>query len=487
MSTNTVFPSPSPPGTWWQRRSLRMRLAMWFALIAFVLLLSLLPLIYTLTESRLNADLDRQMEIDWVLIEAHLEADGNGGVRWKSQSPSTLESGGYAQSWFDVWRDGKDLMSHWPEHGVKIEAAPLPPEESPLYHDLPVAEDRLVRALQRPAVIEGLDVTLRLFRDKSSIQGTLREIVFSLGLGVPIALLLAAVGGYLMAGRTLRPIVDMTEQARQITSESLGSRLPNPNPRDELGQLATVFNETLERLERSFESLRRFTADASHELRTPLTALRSVGEIALREDRDAESSRETIGSMLEEAQRLQDLADTLLTLARVESGRFTPKIEPVPLSPLVAGVCESLEVLAAEKRQQLEVAAAPGLAVEADRVLLQQAVMNLVHNAIRYSPVGTAIRVTSGRDGGGAFIEVADEGPGIAEEHREKVFERFYRIDPARTRAEGGTGLGLALARLSVELIGGSIDLRSEVGKGSRFRIRLPLPASDAPLATCPT
>lgn len=465
---------PANPATWWRQRSLKLRLALSFTFIATLLLLGLLPFVYQRIEHRLGIDLDHELGIDWVLIEAHLESDESGGVRWKKDSPSTLESGGYAESWFDVWSDGKPLMTHSPPHGTTIRTPPPSLGRDSGFYNLAFDGRREARVLQQSARISGRDVTLRVFRDRSNLQETLREVLWALALGVPVALLLAAAAGYLMAGRTLRPIVEMTEQARQITSESLAKRLPNPNPHDELGRLATVFNETLHRLETSFESLRRFTADASHELRTPLTALRSVGEVALRENGDAASLRDTIGSMLEEAERLHDLADTLLTLARVESGRFTPVLEPVVVAPLVGAVCESLEVLAAEKQQRVEITATPGLVVAADPVLLRQAVMNLVHNAIRYGAPGSGVHVSSFAEGDHAVIEVSDDGPGIAPEHQSRVFERFYRVDKARTRAEGGAGLGLALASLSVELLGGSIGLESELGKGSRFRIRLP-------------
>lgn len=476
MSFHPAASGLAVPGTWWQRRSLKLRLAVWFALLAFGLLLALVPVIYNLTERRLNADLDRRMEIDWVLIEAHLESDGAGGVRWRRESPSTLESGGYAESWFDVWADGRKRMAHWPGHGFEIGIAPAGSPQASSYHDLRFPDQPAARVLQRSAEIGGRTMILRLFHDKRSIEETLREILISLGLGVPLAVTLAAVGGYFMAGRTMRPIVEMTEQARRITSESLSRRLPNPNPHNEIGELAGVFNETLARLEASFDALRRFTADASHELRTPLTALRSVGEIALRGSDDAESLRETIGSMLEEAQRLHDLADTLLLLARVESGRTAVELSTVALGPMIEGIADRLEVLAAEKRQKLLVDAAPGVSAMADRVLVEQATANLLHNAIRYSPPDTTIRIAvSGREDS-AVIEVSDEGPGIASEHHERIFERFYRIDKARSRADGGTGLGLALARLFVGQCGGDITLSSEPGRGSTFRIRLPMP-----------
>jgi heavy metal sensor kinase len=462
------------PG-WWRRRSLKLRIAAWFTVIAGGIMLGLLPVVYTLIERRLHIEMDRQLGIDWALVEAHLEPNDSGGVRWRTGSPATPKSAGYAETWFDVWSGGDVLMSHWPKHGAQVQHPPKPAENpAAAFYNIVLDHGFPARTLQKSVGIGGRDVTLRVFRDESGIRATLRQILIGLALGMPVAVLLAALGGYLMAGRTLKPISEMADHARQITSESLGRRLPNPNPHDEPGQLATVFNETLQRLENSFESLKRFTADASHELRTPLTALRSVGEVALREAGDAEALRETIGSMLEEAQRLNDLTDTLLMLARVESGRLPLHREPVSLSELVAEVCDSLEVLAAEKRQRIEVTSEPGLTVHADRVLLRQAVMNLLHNGICYSPPDSALRVNCTARGSEAVIEVADQGPGIAPEHQSKVFERFYRIDKARSRAEGGAGLGLALAKLFIEQNGGSIGLSSEFGQGSCFWIQIP-------------
>lgn len=465
-------------GFWWRRRSLKLRIAVSFAFIAGVLMLGLLPFVYHLIESRFVRDLDHELGIDWILIEAHLEADETEGVRWKKDSPSTLDSGGYAESWFDVWSGTTPLMRHAPPHGADIETPPRANPGTGGFHNLFFEGERSARVLQKPARISGRRVILRVFRDRSNLEETLRQVLAVLVLGVPVSLCLAAAGGYLMAGRTLRPIVEMTEQARRIHSDSLGRRLPNPNPHDELGQLATVFNETLERLERSFEALRRFTSDASHELRTPLTALRSVGEIGLRGDRDAEALRESIGSMLEEGQRLHDLADTLLMLARVDGGRAPLRRERIDPGALATEVCEAFEVLAAEKRQHLVPRLNADAVVEADPVILRQAIVNLVHNAIRHSPDNTTIRVEVGTAGDEALIEVVDEGPGIDPEHHERIFERFYRIDKARTRAGGGAGLGLAIAKLSIESLGGSIGLESLPGKGSRFCIRLPLAES---------
>jgi signal transduction histidine kinase len=229
----------------------------------------------------------------------------------------------------------------------------------------------------------------------------------------------------------------------------------------------------LHRLESSFAELKRFTADASHELRTPLTALRTVGEVALRQPENSLALRETIGSMLEEAQRLQDLIESLLTLARMESGEVSLSKEPVNLTALAAEVRDSLQVLAVEKKQTIELLGEDGITATADRVLLRQAVVNIIHNAIRYSPPDTRITIRTLRRDDHALIEVADQGPGIAPEHQQKVFERFYRVDKSRSRILGGHGLGLAIAKWSVERQNGRIEISSEVGKGSLFRVVL--------------
>lgn len=459
----------------WKRWSLRLRLTLWFALFASALLLALLPFVYHLVRDRLIADTERQLGIDWALIEAHLEYGREGGIQWRSSSPATPESPGYAESWFDVWVDEQSVLRHWPSQGGAVLHPPQPGESmGARFYSVFLDDGRPARTFQRVTVIDGREVLLRVFRDESGQRATLRHILLGLALGMPVAIALAAIGGYVMAGRALRPVREMASEARQITSESLDKRLPVPNAHDELGQLAIVFNQTLTRLEASFDSLKRFTADASHELRTPLTALRSVGEISLRRGDDPDELRETIGSMLEESQRLQDLVETLLLLARAESSDQSLCRESVALDVLTRDVCELLEVLASEKRQQIKIVARPGPHVQADPVLLRQALTSLLDNAIRHSPPGSAICVSVLISAQGAVIDVTDQGPGIPPEHREKIFTRFHRIDKARSRADGGTGLGLAIAKLFVEQHGGSIELDCPSCGGSRFRIVLP-------------
>ena len=224
--------------------------------------------------------------------------------------------------------------------------------------------------------------------------------------------------------------------------------------------------------------MRRFTADASHELRTPLTAIRSVGEVGLRARRDEAAYREIIGSMLEEVDRLALLVDRLLMLSRADTGQERLSIEAVDIPELAEEVAEQLGVLAEEKNQSIRVRFDMVPRWFGDRVVLRQALLNLVDNAIKYSPPGGKIEVLVAQAPQGTLIDVSDTGPGIPTELRSRIFDRFYRVDKARSRDNGGTGLGLAIAKWAVEVNGGQLTLEPATGIGSRFRIALPQTAT---------
>jgi len=311
--------------------------------------------------------------------------------------------------------------------------------------------------------------------DESSFRETFWVLASILAMGIPFAVGLAIAGGYFLAGRVLSPVGAMADKAREITADSLGERLPVGNPQDEFGRLATVFNNTLSRLNDAFDRLRRFTADASHELRTPLTAMRSVGELALQAPLNPGRYRDAIGSMLEEVDRLTRLVDSLLLLTRADSGAARPVREVVELAALADNVAEHLRVLAEEKQQSLSVHAGAHVEAVCDPAILRLGLINLVHNAIKYTPPGGMIEVrTRATASGQPSIEVQDTGPGIPVAHHQRIFERFYRVDPGRARDSGGTGLGLAIAFWAVAANSGRIELESEESKGSLFRIVLP-------------
>ena len=297
-------------------------------------------------------------------------------------------------------------------------------------------------------------------------------IIFMLAL--PAGLILAALGGSVMAGRLLRPVDLMAARAEKISAENLSSRLPVEDPRDEFGRMANVINRMLSRLEEGFERLRRFTADASHELRTPLTVIQSVGEVALQENLDAAAYRDRIGSMLEDVARLSRLVDSLLTLTRADAGALALRRKEIDAARLVAQAVEDMRPLAEEKRQDLSLSAAGPVPVQADEATLRLALVNLLDNAVKYTPASGTIAVTLRVRDNETFIEVTDNGPGIPTEHADRVFDRFYRVDQSRTGQAGGAGLGLAIAKWAVEANGGRIELENREAGGSTFRLVLP-------------
>jgi heavy metal sensor kinase len=441
--------------------SVRTRLTLWYAGVLTLIVCIFSAGILLFVEARLYAALDAQLGREIATID-----------RVYREEPEEL----------------KDLASHWGVTLFQIDEG-----GSIRYQTEGWDRDGLARALQaggsvvplswkapngrryRVQHVSGSSHRVAAAIEETPVRDTLRTLTVVLAIGIPFAVGLAIAGGYFLAGRVLAPVGAMADKAREITAESLAERLPVDNREDEFGRLATVFNDTLSRLQDAFERLRRFTADASHELRTPLTAMRSVGEVALRDTLDAGAYRDVIGSMLEEVDRLTRLVESLLTLTRADSGKIQLTPEAVDLGVLAGNVIDQLRVLADEKQQDLALRAPTAVHAVGDAGLFRQALMNLIHNAIKYTPNGGTISVElKAVKPGQAAIEVRDTGPGIPAEHRDRIFDRFYRLDASRSREEGGVGLGLAIARWAVEANGGRIELGSDCERGSVFRILLP-------------
>src|SRR5262249_55769224 len=261
----------------------------------------------------------------------------------------------------------------------------------------------------------------------------------------------------------------------EITADRLDRRLPVAHPRDEHGRLAQTINAMIGRLERSLSEIRRFTADASHELRTPLTVLRAETESALAQPLSVGEYQQLLASVLEECERLTRLTEQLLMLAREEAGGAKPAAAAVDVNAVVARVTEMMRPLAEAKGLRLSLNAAPDLPVSGDETRLSQVFLNLLDNAIKYTPPGGTVAVDVARQDHQAVVQVRDSGIGIAPEYQPFVFDRFYRVDKARTRAEGGTGLGLSIAKTIVVGHGGTVALTSAPGQGSTFVVTLPV------------
>jgi heavy metal sensor kinase len=302
----------------------------------------------------------------------------------------------------------------------------------------------------------------------------LSELVLILLIAGPLSLAAALGGGYLLAKKALAPVERMAKAASEITARRLGIRLEVSTPTDELGQLATTLNEMMARLERSFEEIRRFTADAAHELRTPLSILRTEAEVALRMPREPEHYRQVIETMLEEVERLSRLAEQLLFLCREDAGLVPHDREPVRLDEVLLEVAEHMRAVATERWLSLDVHDIAACQVLGDEDQLRRLLFNVVDNAIKFTPAGS-ISVRGETEDGHVQVVVSDTGIGIPAEHLSRVFDRFYRVDPARGQEVEGTGLGLAIGRSIAEAHGGELRIESTVGVGTKVSLTLPV------------
>ena len=429
-------------------RSVRTRIALAFAGALAVLLAAFSAGVYALVRARLLQGVEEKASAQLALAASAFEGDDEDVV--------------------DLDEHGLVPMYCATKNGEVVHA-------SPSWPGLPPADGLRYTVATREIEVQGETLSLAVAESEEPVRHSLATLATILLVAFPVTIAAAFAGGSLLARRLLAPVGAMAEAAGRISEERLSERLPIEHEDDEFGRLATVVNASLARIEDAFGRLRRFTSDASHELRTPLTALRSTGEIALRDRRSADEYRETIASMLEEADRLTRLVEGLLVLTREDSETYRARFAPLDLGELVREVVDVLRVLAEERGQDLRVFVHGSVAVRGDRTTLRQAVLNLVDNAIKYTPRGGTIRVqVRAESDDEVAVEIADSGPGIAAEHRQRIFERFYRVDADRSRSGGGAGLGLPIARWAIDLHRGRIELETEEGKGSTFGIRLP-------------
>jgi len=307
------------------------------------------------------------------------------------------------------------------------------------------------------------------------VEVVLYGLLLALALGLPLTVIVAISGGWLLMRQALNPVDEITRGAEQITSRNLSQRLPIARTGDELERLSAALNRMIERLEESFLYVSRFTADASHELRTPLTILRGELEAAVEQSQPAPELRETIGSALEETERLSRIVESLMAISRLDAGEARMELDTLDLSELAATTTEQMRLLAEDKNIALRCESDKQVSVEGDRARLKQVIVNLVDNAIKYTPAGGHVGVKVGGSNGSAVLEVSDNGVGIPPEALPHIFERFYRADKARSRQMGGAGLGLSIIKAIVTAHGGQVRVESVEGEGSRFLIELPI------------
>ena len=457
--------------------SVRTRLTLWYAGVLAVSLIVFAVLVYYAAASVFYARQDESLRSTAETVasayvqeleEEHSMAKANDVVLAQMVFPNryveVVDSEGHVVAWSSNL-SGRPLnippevlskarlrrISYLAQNGLRIAAVPLSSDPR--------------KQLGFALVAEPLSV----------IEEGLRRLRRDFFAGVPLILLLASLGGYFLARKSLSPIALMSEQTRRITAEKLSLRLDVANPRDEVGHLATTINALLGRLDAAFKEQQRFIADASHELRTPVAVVRGEAEVTLGQERAVGEYREALTLIKDEAERLTRIVENLFLLARQPLDAPSPVKEPLRLNEVINECVRAAQVLAMQKDLRLNVdGSLPTVLVSGDDEMLKRMLLNLLDNAVKYTAPGGDIRISLALHGGNARIVVADTGFGIPAEDQARIFDRFYRVDKARSRALGGAGLGLSIARWIAETHGGTISVESVVGRGSTFTVELP-------------
>jgi heavy metal sensor kinase len=456
---------------------LRARLTLWFVSVLAGLLILAWGATFTLLFWQLRSQLDHFAIQEVETVEGLLYVSPRGDLQMREDYHNHPESKDVIDRFVEVLSPEGSVLYRNERLGDRMLGGP--PFAGEGVGGYSVRSERLaggtrVRMVSRMHSLDGRRILIRLGHTEEPLWSRIQEMLIASVIVLPVVLALAGFAGYGLVRRALGPIEQMARRAQEITPQRLHERLPNDNTDDELGQLARVFNATLARLEQAFEQLRRFTSDASHELRTPLAAIRSVGEVGLQKGGDSAEYRDIIGSMLEEVNRLTSLVDNLLTISRADSGSLQLQTAQIQILQLAREAASLFEVMADEKSLEFRLSGDEAIAVQGDRLFLRQALVNVLHNAVKYSPVGGTIFVRVQRNAQEVTVEVEDSGPGVPLEDRAKIFDRFYRVDKARWRESGGAGLGLSITKWVIEAHGGTIGLDGASARGCLFRIQLP-------------
>jgi two-component system, OmpR family, sensor kinase len=474
--------------------SVRVRLTLWYSLVLALALVLLAVLTYFLywrsTSQRTDSNLTELSDAFVTTLNAELSDTTGPDAAKNAAREAMLEhrfrgtdfilldpSGNPLQTSLDLPRLGTPKEQLAPKilssESFRALAASSPGQPRTLRGD----KGRF-RALVRPLSANGQSYTLVVLQSLHQQMEMMSDIRDTFLWAIPIALLLAGVGGYFLARKSLAPVAAMASQARSMGAANLHDRLSVANQRDELGQLALSFNQLLERLETSFEQQRRFMADASHELRTPVAILRGETEVTLsRPDRSPAEYRETLSVLRDESQRLAHIIEDLFTLARADAGQYPLTLRDAYLDELAAEVLLRARSLALARNITLSSSIEPDLPIHADEVLLGRMLLNLLDNAIKYTPQGGTVNLQCHRQGDHYLVSVSDNGPGIPPELQPRIFDRFFRADKARPRSEsdtGGAGLGLSIARWIAEAHHGRLELTRSDASGSTFTVTLP-------------
>lgn len=465
-------------------RSIRFRLTFWFALTLAVILAASALFSYQYFSKTLSQQVDDELrEIAAIIGGAHAE---HPGAPLGSLGCDTLQKRIHEANWdaFIMLR-GPNLQPSCASENLRggaLEFGAVAMQQTRWLNahleTIETADGLTLRLLSHPLKHEGKLVgVVQVARDLGPMRQTVGELRLVYSLVGPFAIFWLCLGCWFLADQLVGPIVEVTSAAREINSDNLSRRLPNTGHRDELGQMVAALNQMLERLESAFRRIRQFSGDASHELRTPLTILRGETEVTLRWAKNPDEFRDMLRSNLEEIDRMERIIESLLVLANSEAGELVLEVKEFNLSDLVQALYLQARTLGEVKRISvgLRVEVDEEMCLRGDELRLRQMFLNLISNGIKYTPEGGSLELALSREGEMARVEVTDTGIGIPVESQPYIFDRFYRVDKARNRMDGGSGLGLSIVRSIAVAHGGGISVKSAPGRGSTFTVLLPL------------
>jgi heavy metal sensor kinase len=462
--------------------SIRVRLTLWYLLVFGGILIAFSAYIYSSISRDMRKRFDASLLRTAQAMASYFTefAERKNVIRGAEETIRELKEGREIAA---IFREGQLLASNGEEiiaalASTNMAARSVGSGREPAFATEPRLNKRLVVA---PFHVDGVNYTVAVLEPLDKLEGQIGQMRNIIFFALSSALALAAVGGFLMACKSLGPVVTISEQAEHISAKNLSERLKVTNTDDELGHLAGVFNALLSRLDASFQVMREFMADASHELRTPLAIINGEAQVSLAQDRTPDEYRQALGVVRDQAKRMARIVSDMLALARADAGQQRLRMQELYLNDLVEECYRAAQALAAPKGVQLTYEAGEDISFLGDEELLKRMVINLLDNAIRYTPGGGAVSVKltcepMNQSGSScARLIISDSGMGIPPECLGRVFDRFYRVDDSRARANGGSGLGLSIVKLAAESHRGSVGLVSEPNHGSTFTVSLPL------------
>ncbi|MBN2707145.1 MAG: HAMP domain-containing protein [Deltaproteobacteria bacterium] len=472
--------------------SIRFKLTTWYVLVFGAVLAGFCISIYVMMESKLQHSVDRRLETmaelisktELCVVPNFLPPDFERrlnrifGTRPVGKFVRVLDLAGEIGSRTDNLDEDRIPVNKEVVREVVARGEIIFETQYPLGRDMPI---RFINYPVKNFNGQKVRGVVQVGTSLEFVRESMRNLLVVFLILVPSLLFVAGVVGFFLAGKALKPIREIARTTRHITVNNLDERITVPVARDDIGQLAMTINGMLDRLSLSFQKITQFTADASHELRTPLTIMRGELEIALRGQRSADEYLETLGSSLEEVERMSKIVNDLLLLSKSDMGQEVINHDPVDLRILLADMLNHFRLLAEENRIELSSGLEEVATVYGDQLRLRQMMVNLLSNAIRYTPPGGRVDLSLKNQPGGVEIAVADTGIGIPEADIPRIFDRFYRADKARSRQYGGSGLGLSIVKWIVESHQGTIRVDSVVGEGSVFRVFFPVESGNPP------